>query len=343
MRCLVVQTAFLGDVILTTPLVSLLRNVSGIEACCVVTTPVGAEFLRTQGLSTGEIIVYGKHGADRGPAGFLRVAGSARSWRPDCALVPHRSFRSALLAYASGAGRRIGFDTSGGRWLLTDTVPYRAAGHEIERTAALAGVVGAAPPGERVPFRLEVPPEAAEALEEKLLGAGLPEGPTVLVAPGSRWPTKRWPPERFARAAEQVAGRLGGPIVIAGGSDDRQACLETRKAVESGAFDLCGSLSLSEWIALIARGAVLLANDSAAGHVAAGVGTPVVSVFGPTVPEQGFAPYAEASRVASAELDCRPCGRHGGLRCRRGDLACMKAVTPDDVVAKALDLVGRSA
>lgn len=338
MRCLTVQTAFLGDIILTVPLLSLLRGAAGVEASAVVTTPVGAELLEDQAV-VDDVIVYDKRGCDRGLGGLLRAGGAARRWRPDCVLLPHRSVRSAILARLSGAPRLVGFDESGGRWLLTDVVPYHRRPHEVERIAELGVAIGLPAPASPVPFRLRVPPAAADSVERRLREQGTPGGRAVLVAPGSRWPTKRWPAERFARAAGTLAERLGGPVVLVGGPEDREVCARAREAVGEGAIDLCGELALSEWMALIARGAVLLANDSAAGHVAAGVGTPVVTVFGPTVPEQGFAPYSSAARVASADLDCRPCGRHGGLRCRRGDLACMDAVTAGDVAATALELV----
>lgn len=338
MRCLVVQTAYLGDVILTVPLLSLLRASDAVTATRVVTTPVGAEFLRGQDV-TDDVEVYDKRGADRGPRGFARALSAARSWGPDAALVPHRSFRSALLARCSGARRRIGFDESGGRTLLTERVPYRSAAHEIERVAALAGPLGVFAPHAGPPFELRVPEDAEASLDRRLRASGVPPEPPILVAPGSRWPTKRWPAERFARAALELSAAFGGPVVLAGGEGDREACDRTREAAARPVFDLCGTLSVSEWIALVARARVLLANDSAAGHVAAGVGTPVVSVFGPTVPEQGFAPYSDASRIASADLDCRPCGRHGGLRCGRGDLACMERVAVEDVVSKARELL----
>jgi heptosyltransferase-2 len=86
---------------------------------------------------------------------------------------------------------------------------------------------------------------------------------------------------------------------------------------------------------------VVLSNDSAAAHAAAGVGTPVVAVFGPTVTDQGFAPYSEAAAVVGVDLDCRPCGRHGHDACPLGHHACMERVTVDAVVAEARRLFGR--
>jgi len=105
--------------------------------------------------------------------------------------------------------------------------------------------------------------------------------------------------------------------------------------------DAVGRADVGEWLGLTARAGLVLSNDSAAAHAAAGVGTPVVAVFGPTVTGLGFAPYSEAAAVVGVELDCRPCGRHGHDACPLGHHACMERVTVDAVVAEARRLLGR--
>ncbi|MBD3348103.1 MAG: glycosyl transferase, partial [Candidatus Eisenbacteria bacterium] len=137
MKCLVIQTAYLGDVILTLPLLKLVGDLGGVRSLAVLTTPTGADFLRGQRVAE-RIIVYDKRGADRGRAGFSEVVRDVRRCGFGVAVIPHRSFRSALLAVLSLIPERIGFDESGGRLLLTTRVRYRERPHEIERIASLA-------------------------------------------------------------------------------------------------------------------------------------------------------------------------------------------------------------
>jgi heptosyltransferase-2 len=341
-RCLVIQTAFLGDVILTVPLLRLLRGLDGVTRVGAVVTPSGSELLRDQGI-VDEIIEYDKRGRDRGPAGFLRVARAARRLGVDAALVPHRSFRSALLALAAGAGDRVGFDASGGRILLTRAIPYALGDHEAVRVARLIEGLGGALPASGLPIGLTVPDVGRDEAVGALAAAGVGAAEIVVLAPGSAWATKRWPAERFAGTADALRERLGAAVVLSGSEADRGVAADVARRTAGPVIDLTGHLSVSGWIALIARARLLVSNDSAAAHVAAAVGTPVVAVFGPTVPAQGFAPYGARSRVVEAAIACRPCGRHGAGRCRRGDLACMRGVPVEAVVGESLDLVGAAA
>jgi len=340
-RCIVIQTAYVGDVILTLPLLDLLRASGRAAWVAVLAAREGAEFLRLQG-AANEVIAWDKRGRERGLRGTVGAARALRALDADLALVPHRSFRSALLPALAGVRDRAGFDESGGRLLLTRTVPYRARPHEIERIALLAGAAGVALLAGRVPFSVRVRPEdaarAARLLEEEGVAPGQA---VVVVAPGSRWPTKRWLPERFAAAAAALAGDLSGRVVIAGSTSDRESASAVASALAPPPVNATARLDMGAWIALIARGSILLSNDSAAAHVAAGVGTPVVAVFGPTVPDMGFAPYAARSRVVGADLPCRPCGRHGHRACPLGHLDCMRLVTAEEVVAAGRELLAR--
>ncbi len=339
MRVVVIQLAYLGDVILTLPLLRLARQVDGVDWVGAVVRPIGAEFLRGQGV-VDEIVVYDKRGADTGTRGTLRMASALRRLRIDAALVVHRSFRTALIVLLSGIPRRIGFDESGGSFLLTRTVPYRARPHEAERAASLVEPLGVSTGPGRVPFEVVVPEGGDASLDLALDAAGLRgDDPIVAVAPGSQWPTKRWGADRFAAAADLIAGDLGAAIAIVGAESDRAESALVADRLGGKAVDLTGRLPLDAWIALIARARVLLANDSAPGHVAAGVGTPVVAVFGPTVPEQGFPPYGDRARVLEAGIDCRPCGSHGGERCPLGTLDCMERIGVPDVVSAAREIM----
>jgi heptosyltransferase-2 len=338
-RCLVIQTAYLGDAILTVPLLSLLKRAPGITEVAVVAAPPGAGFLSGQRV-VDRVVTYDKRGADAGRAGMMRAIREVRELAPDVAVVPHRSFRSAMLPLAARVPRRVGFDVSGGASLLTERVPYVRGEHEIDRVAALAGPLGVEIPAGRVPFELRVPEGSDETLAGALSELGVPEGrPRLVVAPGSRWATKRWLPARFAAAARRLADELSADVFVVGAEDDvDEGALVARDAGDDS-YDLTGAVPIGQLLALVAGSALVLSNDSAVAHIAAGLGVPVVTVFGPTVPAQGFAPYTDRARVVEAGLDCRPCGRHGSDSCPLGTLECMELVSVDDVVTAARELL----
>jgi heptosyltransferase-2 len=339
-RCLVIQTAYLGDAILTVPLLNLLARDSKVSELTVLAAPPGAGFLDGQRIAD-RIVTYDKRGADTGRAGMVRVVREVRELAPDVAVVPHRSFRSALIPLAARVPRRVGFDVSGGASILTERVPYRRGDHEVDRVAALARPLGTELPPGRLPFELRVPEGSDDALAGALAKLDVVVGrPRLVVAPGSRWATKRWLPARFALAARRIADALSADVFVVGSEDDvEEGALVTREA-GADSYDLTGAMPIGQLLALTAGSTLVLSNDSAVTHIAAGLGVPVVAVFGPTVPAQGFSPYTDRARVVEAELDCRPCGRHGSDSCPLGTLDCMELVSVDDVVAAALELLG---
>ncbi|MDW7996408.1 MAG: glycosyltransferase family 9 protein, partial [Bacteroidota bacterium] len=111
-------------------------------------------------------------------------------------------------------------------------------------------------------------------------------------------------------------------------------------AERSGALSLCGELSIAELLLLFRRARCVVGNDSAPIHLAELVGTPVVAIFGPTVPEFGFAPRLPRSRLIARQLPCRPCSVHGGRRCPIGTHECMESISPLEVMQQVLELAG---
>lgn len=324
MRSLVVQTSFIGDVVLTTPLLARLAEDGDVD---VVTTPMGATLLASHP-SVRRTIVYDKRGRDAGPRGLLRLARTLRG--ADRAYLAQGSVRSAALAVACGAAERIGFDTSDGRWLYTERVEYRDDWHHARRLLALADVARAGAAESLTdsairPWLFPTPTDVA-AVDALLAHRSRP---FVAVAPGSAWGTKRWP------GYPALSGMLAEDhdVVIVGSAADRSLAAAIVAALPPGrALDTCGNLSLLGSAELIRRARVLVTNDSAPQHLASAMGTPTVAIFGPTVPAFGFGPLAPGSRTAGHEtLECRPCDRHGPQRCPLGHWRCMQELTPHEV------------
>jgi lipopolysaccharide heptosyltransferase II len=324
--CLVIQTAFLGDVVLTTPLLSVLAARHG--PVDVLTTPAAASLLEGHP-AVGAVLRYDKHGTQRGWRGFRQMAAILRDRQYERVYLPHRSFRSAALALRSGARERIGF--GGGLPAITYTarVSRPGTGHEVERLLALAGGESESPP-----VRLGLTAADYAAADSWLAAHAVAPG-FVALAPGSIWGTKRWP------HYPELAAALGRQAVIIGSRED-DALANSIVAACGRAVSAAGGLSLRESAALIQRAAVLVTNDSAPLHLATAVGTPVVALFGPTVPEFGFGPRRHGDIALGMEgLECRPCSRHGPATCPLGHHRCMRELSVDQVLQAVARIASR--
>jgi heptosyltransferase-2 len=334
LRSLVVQTSFIGDVVLTTPLLARLAQDGEVD---VVTTPPGATLLATHP-AVSRLFVYDKRGSDSGIAGFMRLARSARGSRR--ALLCQGSPRSGALAFAAGCKKRIGFNTSDGSWTYTKRVEYRDDWHHARRLLSLGDLELATSATELTDAvirpRLFPTADDMSAVDELLQHR---KRPMVALAPGSAWRTKRWP--EYGPLAALLADQYD--IAIVGSADDLAAAGEIKLRVErERIIDATGKLSLLGSAELIRRSLVLATNDSSPQHLASAMGTPTVTIFGPTVPEFGFGPLAPGSRsVGNRSLECRPCDRHGPRECPLRHWRCMHEITAEEVAGTMRSVISK--
>jgi len=316
---LVIQTAFLGDVVLTTGLLSLLASRFG--PVDVVTTPAARPLVETHP-AVRRAIAWDKRGADRGVRGLWRLARGLMRERYARAYLPHRSLRSAALALLAEIPERIGFSGSAVAVMYTRHVVRPDDGHEAERLLRL-GEPGA---GTRAEVGLGLTEADRREAGEWLREHGVPNG-FVALAPGSIWATKRWP--YYA----ELARALDRPLVIVGGAEDRELGQVVAAEAPGRAWLAAGELPLRASAALLERAALLITNDSAPLHLASAVGTPVVAIFGPTVPAFGFGPRGPRDRIVEhPALACRPCSSHGPRVCPLLHHKCMKEVAVERVL-----------
>lgn len=331
-RVLVFHTAFIGDIILSLPMVQQLKAAAAGAEITFVAIPAVASVLKNHP-SISRIVEYDKRGRERGFASMLRLARALREGRFDAALVPHRSLRSAAIVRRAGIPRRVGFDTSSGRMLLTDRVPYGNDSHEIDRNLALLRPLGIEPS-----FALPslYPDDADRMAVEALLRENAYVNPSgmVAVAPGSVWNTKRWPQNHFAELTQRLV-EGGWGVVLVGGAADSELCGWIQARVRSPkVLTAAGRLSLLQSAELIRRCRAVVSNDSAPMHIAVAMRTPVVALFGATVPAFGFAPRGEYDVVIERNgLPCRPCSIHGGNSCPIKTFECMVSIEPAKVAA----------
>lgn len=331
---LVIQTAFIGDTILTTPLVQELATRGPVD---IVTTPLSATLLQNNP-SLHHIFAFDKRGEHRGMGGVWAMARTIRRWQatrvPNAdrrvAYLAQGSARSAALAVLAGFHERVGFATSPARAMYTKRVLYLEQQHHAARLFGLAypNESRAEPRAERLRPRL-YPGPAEKRQVDALLNESAIRAPFVALAPGSVWATKRWP--YYAELAQRVAQRY--PVVVIGGKEDREQSDAIAAVVPPDRYlDAVGRLSLLGSAELLGRARALVSNDSSPTHMASAMGTPTITIYGPTVVDFGFGPLAPRSAtLGHTGLACRPCDRHGPRTCPLKHWRCMRELGVDDV------------
>jgi heptosyltransferase-2 len=332
-RILVVQTAFLGDVVLTLPLLEAVRQRFPDARIELLTVPAHALMLQDQP-GVEAVLTYDKRGSQRGIRGFVSIARHLRTQRYDVVLSPHRSLRSALLVACSGSARRIGFDRPLTRWAYTATVVRAARAHEIERNLQLLSALGVEPASISTRLLLHVPPERRQKAETYFARCGVaPEAVLVGLIPGSQWGTKRWPAERFAALSERLTRTLQTHVALFGGPQDRALADAITRTCRTPVFDLVGQTPLQDLPAYLERCTVVVSNDTGPMHIAAALDKPILALFGPTTPALGFAPYGVPWEEVSVPLPCRPCHAHGPHRCPLEHWRCMMDISVEQVAS----------
>ena len=331
-RILVVQSGFLGDVVLTTPLVAALRRRVPSAHLAMLVTPVAAPLVQHHP-ALDAVLVDDKHGRGRNPAGLAVLARRLRAERFTVALAAHKSLRTALALCGAGIARRIGFAGAPGAPFYTDRVPRPIERHDRDRILALLGPLGG-PPVAVEDVRPWVALDAAtRARADARLGPALATGrPLAGICPGSIWATKRWPAHAYGALVRWLEEQ-GYRCVLLGAGDERALTATVRDAAGGRGIDLAGQTDVALLAATLARMALVVTNDSAPMHLATAAGTPQVAIFCATVPAQGYGPLGPRAIVVEKDLACRPCGRHGGKRCPRGTDDCMELVEVAEVCA----------
>ncbi len=166
------------------------------------------------------------------------------------------------------------------------------------------------------------------SVDEELEALGLPRDARPLaLAPGAAWPQKAWP--RFADFLAALPGDL--PLLVLGGPGEEELC---REIAGERALAFAGAIPLPRLAAALARCRGLVGGDSGLAHLSEAVGRPVCTLFGPTVPEFGFAPRLAESLLIQRDLACRPCSLHGKRPCKYDDRRCLAGLEPEAVLAE---------
>ena len=330
-RVLLIRLSSLGDILLMTPLLNLLRSTCPQAQIDVLIKAEYRDLLRAHPAITRLLPLD-----SRQP--LLYTLRRLRANRYDLALDLHCTPRSQLLLQMLRAHRKLTYNKRVLRRALLVRLGWNTLGSMTPvpelyaaplRRLGLKGHLG--------PPTMHLDPGSTQAMEAHIARC-LPEAfnrPLLALAPGARWPTKRWPVERFAAMAQELAQERGAAVVILGGPDEAQLASALCDSLDVPVINGAATLSLMHSAALLSRCRLLVSNDSGLMHMATALQVPVVAIFGPTVQEFGFYPFQARAEVVSEQLPCRPCSTKGSMRCPRVHHACMQDISSARVLASA--------
>ncbi len=336
---LVIQTAFLGDLILAVPTLRRIKNILPEEPLIVLCKKGLGQFLIQQKIADQIIEIEKSNSESYSQALSLISQIEVRNL-----YCIHRSIRSAFFSARIKADKKIGFSSVVGFFIFDDLIDFRPAAPEAIRQFGILETSD-----EKTFHELNTKEfeylntsdlkEVPDFFSFKPVTAKKPSlKKKIAIFPGSVWATKKWTQDGFTELARLLTAD-NYQVDLMGAESEKKLCEEIAvKAIQANV--LAGKFSVSETLTALADYDLVIANDSAPTHMAAYNNTPVISIFGPTTLRQGFRPWSNNSRVIeNKELSCRPCGRHGHNECPLKHHNCMISITATEVYLQAVKLL----
>ena len=281
----------------------------------------------------------------------------ARQWRTrryDLGINFEPDIRSNLLLAFSGAKRRAGFASGGGGPLLTDVAPFDPNAHIAQNAAALVARAFSSASSlagrdfsranQLAAGHLKIP-DSARRRAADLLSAAPAGSPIIGIQPAAGRQIKEWDPVRFAEAGAELARTRGASIALIGSPGDARALDAVRAAwpAHIPLIELPHDTDLIGLAAVLERLSLFISGDTGPMHLAAAVGTPVLAIFGPSLPTR-YAPLSAHSRIVRIDIPCSPCNlmRRPPMRCVGHVPDCLAGIATADIVRAATEMLDRA-
>ena len=336
MKILVIQTAFIGDVILATPIIELLHQQFP-NVVIDVLVRKGNEGLLEQHPYIHTLISWNKK--HKKIPNLFRIIRQVRRTHYDAVINVHRFASSGLITFFSGAKHKIGFDKNPLSFAYSTKVKHSINDnmHEVQRNQALVEALISELQAIQPTNSKAIHPKAVISIQPPKLYPSTADfnavsaykaHPYICIAPTSVWFTKQFPKERWV---ELIHKQTIGQVYLLGAASDAPTC-EFICAQFSGTakhvYNLAGKFSFLESAALIKDAAMTYVNDSAPMHIASSMNAPVTAIFCSTIPQFGFGPLSEKAVILETKenLSCRPCGLHGHKQCPQQHFKCATSI-----------------
>lgn len=312
-KILIIQTASIGDVILATALVESLHKAFP-EAAIDFMVKKGNESLFSGHPYLRKVIVWDKRSGKLGS--LIHILKEARHIRYDLTVNIQRFFLTGLLTVLSGSRETRGFSKNPLSWFFTRRFTHEIGTglHEVRRNHVL--ISDLAPAGNLFP---RLYPSVADEAKVHPYASGF----YYTMSPASLWFTKQYPVKKWVELIKQIP--VTAQIYLLGAPVDQPLCEEIlTQSGHPGTVSLAGKLTFLQSAALMKNARMNFTNDSAPMHLASAVNAPVTALYCSTVPEFGFGPLSDISRIieVNENLPCRPCGLHGFPSCPEKHFKC---------------------
>ena len=334
MKILIRATNWVGDAIMALPALRAVRSKFPGAEIAILARPYVADLYRDQEICN-QLIAYDSQGKHAGVLGRGRLAADLRAQKFDVALLLQNAFDAAWLARRAGVPERIGYARDGRGFLLTKPIPVPQTGeipqHEKFYYLELlrrAGWIESLPDESLI--ALKVTESCCRRAKEFLFQSGVRSNSLrIAVGAGASYGSaKCWPPSRFAELANRLQSETNADVILFGTAAEAAVTRAISSELRRPPIDLTEKTAIADLPALLSQCHLFIGNESGAMHVAAGVGLPVVAVFGPTDP-CGTSPVTPRCTIVQRKPYCSPCF----LRHCPTDHRCMKAITPEMVEA----------
>jgi heptosyltransferase-2 len=328
-KILVIQTAFLGDLILSTTLFKKIK-IKHPDSHITLIVNKGTEQILSNNPNIDSILPVDKKQTFKNPFKFITFLYELQKENFSICYSPHFSHRSTLISFFSGAKIRIGYKESGFGFLHTKTYPRPLRGvHEVQKLLELVDSVGLERP--EIFLGKEVSGEIKSKIEK------LSE--FIVIAPSSIWETKRMPIEKFIELVRQILENTRYTPVIIGSKNDQYLSDQIVNVYGSKVVDMTGRTNLMELSYIISKAKCVISNDSSPIHIASAFNIPTLAIFGATITDFGYTPLSERHTISEVSLECRPCGIHGGNICPKKHFRCMIDQNIEEIFSKLKDLL----
>ncbi|HQP10116.1 MAG TPA: glycosyltransferase family 9 protein [Candidatus Omnitrophota bacterium] len=300
---LIVRTDRIGDVVLTMPSVKALREAYPQARISILVAPATRDLVDGN-ICLDEVLVDDRRREHKGLTGFLRLVAMIRRKRFDCALVLHTKKRTNLTCFLAGVPVRIGYKNNKFGFLLTRPIAdtrQKGEKHEAQYCLDVLKEIGVI--SHDLDIDLPVKEDAVRWAERVLIEHHVAESDRlVAIHPGASDPAKQWPESRFLDLSNRLVEKYRAKIIMIGAADIKEISGTIVSGVKGDVIDLTGRTTVGQLAAVLMRCGLLVSNDSGPVHVAAGVGTPVVSIFTrnqPGINPERWRPLGENARVVS--------------------------------------------
>lgn len=335
-KILIIQTAFIGDAVLTLPLIQKLKELYNDAEIDVLSISSTEEIFNASPF-VNKVFVIDKKNKHKGLFSLYKFVQKLKKKNYSKVYSPHRSYRSAIITKLLSVKESFSFSNSKFKFFYINIIPYDKNKHEVQRNLDLITYKYDDESWRMLPV-VKFKENSKNKVEDFFVNLKS-NIKFAAVAPGSIWNTKKYPEKHFVEVIKLLK-EDSYTVFLIGGKDDENLCNSIKNKSGEKVISVAGKYTLIESIELLKRMDILIANDSAPTHLGVCANIPVLTIYCSTVPEFGFYPYnKKSSYISYNNLQCKPCGMHGLKECPIKSFDCGNLIEPQHIIMKIKEML----